>query len=82
MSYGMGRNPIRHFLKFEDVNVKHLQPSKIPKSDKCVFVDYPRVAVGYSFYHKTKGKVFVAKNDVFLEKEFIEKGLGKKNDTT
>jgi hypothetical protein len=48
-----------------------------PKSDKCVFVGYPREPPGYSFYHKTKGKVFVAKNGVFLEKEFIEKGLGK-----
>jgi hypothetical protein len=33
---------------------------------------------GYSFYHKTKGKVFVAKNGIFLEKEFIEKGSDKR----
>jgi hypothetical protein len=47
-------------------------------SDKCVFVGYPRVTAGYSFYLKTKGNVFVAKNSVFLKKEFIEKGLGKR----
>jgi hypothetical protein len=27
---------------------------------------------------KTKGKVFVTKNNMFLEEEFIEKGLGKR----
>jgi hypothetical protein len=51
---------------------------QIPKSDKCIFVGYARVTAEYSFYLKTKGKVFVAKNSVFLEKEFIEKGLGKR----
>jgi hypothetical protein len=46
-----------------------------PKSDKCVFVSYPKETTGYSCYHKTEGKLFVAKTDIFLEKEFIEKGL-------
>jgi hypothetical protein len=49
-----------------------------PKSDKCVFVGYPRETTRYSFYHKTEGKVFVAKNGVFLEKVFIEKGFRKR----
>ena len=31
--------------------------------------------IGYSFYNKTEGKVFVAKTGVFLEKEFLTKGL-------
>jgi hypothetical protein len=62
-----------------DVYVKRLQPNKLePKSDKCIFVGYPRETTGYSFYHKIEGKVFVAKNGVFLEKEFIEKGLGER----
>jgi hypothetical protein len=46
--------------------------------DKCIFVGYPRVTAGYSFYHKTKDKVFVTKNNIFIEEEFIEKGLGKR----
>ena len=29
----------------------------------------------YTFYNKTEGKVFVAKTGVFLEKEFLAKGL-------
>jgi hypothetical protein len=46
-----------------------------PKLDKCFFVGYPRETKGYYFYNKAEGKVFVARNDVFLEKEFLSKGL-------
>ena len=76
-----GKKPNLSFLKIWgcDVYVKRLQPNKLdPKSDKCVFVGYPRETAGYSFYHKTEGKIFVAKNGVFLEKEFLAKGLGKR----
>jgi hypothetical protein len=45
------------------------------KSDKCFFVRYPRETKGYYFYNKAEGKVFVARNGVFLEKEFQSKGL-------
>jgi hypothetical protein len=30
---------------------------------------------GYYFYNKAKGKVFVAHNGVFMEKEFLSKGV-------
>ena len=72
-----GKKPNLSFLKIWgcEAYVKKLQPNKLePKSDKCVFVGYPRETVGYSFYHRTEGKVFVAKNGVFLEKEFLAKG--------
>jgi hypothetical protein len=46
-----------------------------PKSDKCFFVGYPREAKGYCFHNKVEGKVFVARNGVFLEKEFLSKGV-------
>jgi hypothetical protein len=46
-----------------------------PKSDKCFFVGYPREIKGYYFYNKAEGKVFVARNGVFLEKEFLSKGF-------
>ena len=29
--------------------------------------------VGYTFYHRSEGKIFVAKNGSFLEKEFLSK---------
>ena len=54
--------------------MKRFQPDKLePKSEKCVFIEYPKEIVGYSFYHKSKGKTFVSKNGSFLEKEFLSK---------
>jgi hypothetical protein len=42
-----------------------------PKLDKCFFVGYSRETKGFYFYNKFEGKVFVARNGVFLEKEFV-----------
>ena len=54
--------------------MKKLQPDKLEcKSEKCVFIGYPKETVGYTFYHRSEGKVFVAKNGSFLEKEFLSK---------
>ena len=54
--------------------MKRLQPDKLePKSEKCVFIGYPKVTVGYTSYHRSEGKTFVAKNGSFLEKEFLSK---------
>ena len=50
----------------------HLDKLK-PKSEKCVFIGYPKVTIGYTFYHRSEGKIFVAKNGSFLEKEFLSK---------
>ena len=52
-----------------DAYVKKLEP----KSEKCVFIGYPKETVGYTFYHRSDGKTFVAKFRVFLEKEFLSK---------
>jgi hypothetical protein len=41
-----------------EVFLKQLQPSKLK----------PKETVGHSFYHKTKGKVVVAKGGAFVEK--------------
>ena len=55
---------------------KGFQPDKLePKSEKCVFIEYPKEIIGYTFYHRSKGKIFVAKNGSFLEKEFLSKGV-------
>ena len=50
----------------------HLDNLK-PKSKKCVFIGYPKETVGYTFYHRSEGKIFIAKNGSFLEKEFLSK---------
>ena len=54
--------------------VKKLQPDKLEsKSEKFIFVGYPRETVGYTFYNPTEGKTFVAKTGVFLEKDFLSR---------
>ena len=59
-----------------DAFVKRLQPDKLkPKADKCLFIGYPKEVVGHTFYLRFEGKVFVAKNGSFLEKEFLSKEL-------
>ena len=71
-----GKKPKLSFLKVWDCDayVKKLQPNKLePKSEKCVFIGYPKETVGYTFYHRSESKIFVAKNESFLEKEFLSK---------
>ena len=54
--------------------MKKFQPDKLePKSEKCVFIEYPKETVGYTFYHRSEGKIFIAKNGFFLEMEFLSK---------
>ena len=72
----IGKRPGLSFFKVWgcEAYVKHLMSDKLtPKSDKCFFVGYPRETKGYYFYNQAEGKVFVAHNGVFLEKEFLSK---------
>ena len=71
-----GKKPKLSFLKVWGCNayVKKIQPDKIErKSEKCVFIGYPKETVGYTFNHRSEGKIFIAKNGSFLEKEFLLK---------
>ena len=71
-----GKKPKLLFLKVRGCNayVKKFQPDKLePKSEKCVFIEYPKEIVGYTFYHRSEGKIFIAENGSFLEKEFLSK---------
>ena len=55
-----GEKPKLSFLKVWgcDAYVKKLQPDKLePKSEKCVFIEYPKVTIGYTFYHRSKSKI-------------------------
>ena len=55
-------------------HVKRLTSDKLAsKTDKCLFVGYPKETKGYSFYDPIENKVFVARHAVFLEKEFLLK---------
>jgi hypothetical protein len=72
MSYG--NKPTLSFVRVWgcEAYVKKLQPDKLePKSEKCIFVGYPRETLGYTFYHLAEGNSFVAKTGIFLEKEFL-----------
>ncbi|KAI5007099.1 hypothetical protein ZWY2020_047047, partial [Hordeum vulgare] len=42
-------------------------------------IGYPKETVGYTFYLKSEGKVFVAKNGAFLGKEFLSRELSGRN---
>ena len=56
-----GKKPKLSFLKVWgcDAYVKKLQPDKLkPKSKKCVFIGYPKETIGYTFYHRSEGKIF------------------------
>ena len=54
--------------------MKKLQPDKLePKSEKYVFIGYPKENVGYTFYHRSEGKICIAENGFSLEKEFLSK---------
>ena len=69
-----GKKPKPSFLKVWgcDTYVKRLQPDKLePKSEKCVFIGHRKKTIGYTFYHRFEGKIFVAQNGSFLEKEFL-----------
>src|SRR3989337_2980316 len=71
-----GKKPKLSFLQVWgcDAYVKKFHPDKLKlKSEKCVFIGYPKETVGYTFYHRSEGKTFVAKNGSFLEKEFLSK---------
>ena len=57
-----------------DAYVKKFQRNKLKaKSEKCVFIGYPKETIGYTFYHRSEGKTFVAKNGSFLGREFLSK---------
>ena len=76
------KSPRLSFLKIWgcEAYVKHLTSDKLhPKSDKCYFVGYPRETKGYYFYNREEAKVFVARNGVFLEKEFLLKDETSRN---
>src|SRR6266496_385757 len=73
-----GKKPKLSFLKVWgcDAYVERLQPEKLePKADNCVLIEYPKKTIGYTFYLRSEGKVFVAMNRSFLKKEFLSKEL-------
>jgi hypothetical protein len=79
MIYGLGSVPDRLSSKFGDVSLCQtfdvIQPHS--KIRQMFFVGYPRETKGYYFYNKAEGKVFLARNGAFMEKEFLFKGVSR-----
>ena len=52
--------------------VKRTKSNKMKiKSNKCLFVRYPKGSIVYQVYNTLEQSLFVSKHTVFLEKEFI-----------
>ncbi|GJZ79023.1 retrotransposon protein, putative, ty1-copia subclass [Tanacetum coccineum] len=57
-----------------EVFVKREAQDKLEaRSEKCLFVGYPKESFGYLFYKPKDNVVFVARRGVFLEREMISK---------
>ena len=69
-----GQPPVLSFVRIWgcDVYVRKMFSDKLePKSEKCLFVGYPKETKGYYFYNPEENKVFVARRGTFLEEDFI-----------
>ena len=52
--------------------VMRLETDKLgQRSDKCLFVGYPKESKGYYFYLPEEQKLFIRLRAIFLEKEFL-----------
>src|SRR4051812_29209842 len=68
-----GKKPSLSFLKIWgcEAFVKRLQSDKLTtKSDKCIFVWYPRKTLGYYFYNREEGKCLSLGTVSSLRKSF------------
>ncbi len=71
------RKPIFSYMKVwgYPAYVKRIESDKLgAKSDRCLFVGYPKETRGYYFYNPLEQKVFVSRNATFLEKEISLNG--------
>ena len=78
----VGRRPNMSFLRVWgcDAYVKRMLSTKLePKSERCVFVGYPKETKGYYFYNPSEDKAFVARTGVFLEKDYISTTISGRN---
>ena len=66
-----GKTPSLSFLKIwgcEAYVKRQISEKLAPKSDKCLFMGYPKETKGYYFYNAFENKVFIAHNGIFLER--------------
>ena len=68
---------LSHFRIWEcPTYVKYLKIDKLGlKSDKCLFIRYPKKTKRYYFYLAEEQKVFLSNRTIFLEKVFLGEEL-------
>ena len=73
MRYGLTKGPsFPHESMGCPAYIKRTITDKLEaKSDKCLFVGYPKETMGYQFCNPLEQSLFVSKHVVFLEKEFL-----------
>ena len=56
--------------------IRYLKIDKLgPRSDKCIFIGYPKEIKEYYFYLVDEQKVFVRNKAYFLEKKFLSEKI-------
>ena len=73
------RKPIFSYMKVWGcpTYVKCIESDKLgAKSNRCLFMGYPKETRGYHFYNPLEQKVIVSRNATFLEKEFLQTESG------
>ena len=73
-----GKKPLMSFLRIwrcETLVKRQVSKKLAPRSEKCIFVGYLKEIRGYYVYNRSENKVFVARNDVFLEKKLFSKEI-------
>ncbi|GKE03803.1 putative RNA-directed DNA polymerase [Tanacetum coccineum] len=71
-----GKRPSLGHIKIRGCEVfvrREAQDKQEARSEKCLFVGYPKESFGYLFYKPKNNVVFVARRGVFLEREMISK---------
>ncbi|KAD4584331.1 hypothetical protein E3N88_21932 [Mikania micrantha] len=77
-----GRKPNLSYLRVWgcEAYVKRETSNKLdPRGEKVIFVGYPKETKAYYFYHSTDKKVFIARRAIFLEEDFLSKGMDGNN---
>ena len=70
------KTPSLSFIKIWgcEAYVKHQISDKLaPKSDKCLFMGYPKETKRYYFYNAFENEVFVARNGVFGKRIYFQR---------
>ena len=68
-----GKKPSLNHIKIWGcpAHVKRFNVDKLgSRTDRCLFVGYPKMTTGFYFYNPNENKVFVSRNATFLEEDY------------